>query len=165
MYVHDLNLAAIGLPYGDLWLMLNYLPYAWQTSMPGCGGGGRYFFVRSYRIENGKPVAYDPFWIETCLKDREKLAELQARTCIRESNGFRWADPQMPLARPFGPAHEAERMPCACRSSGYVVGDVPLTPDHQTKMYRQSLYTLCVVCPKLTLLAERFDAKYIKLHP
>ena len=155
---------------------LKGLPSSWIVGMPGVGTGGAHFFVRSYRIEDGKPAAYDPFWIETCIKepheDLERLMELHARWLagtLRTAKGGP-SDPLIGVAKPFGREDEAARVPCAaCGASAYVVGWKELThwgaeSEDDDWPWRQSLYVLCLTCPRLTLLAERADAKPPKLH-
>ncbi|WKZ28640.1 MAG: hypothetical protein QY323_03815 [Patescibacteria group bacterium] len=167
MNLHDMKIALFGIDAeSELGQFLRYLPRGWPASMPGYGTGQIHFFVRSHRIENGRPVAYDPFWIETCvIDDRGKMDEMKRRTTDKV-NGMRWSPPLMPLARPFGPAGEAERAPCACGRAAYVVGsrEFPGLGRSSSHAFRQALYALCLVCPKLTLLAERADTALVKLH-
>lgn len=156
---------------------LRGLPSSWIVGMPGRGTGGAHFFVRSYRIEDGKPAAYDPFWIETCVRasdgDLEAGMALHAHWLagtLRTVKGGP-ADPCIGVVEPFGPAEAAARIPCGeCGASAYVVGWKELThwgaeSDDDDWPWRQSLHALCLACPRLALLAERADAKPPKLHP
>lgn len=168
MNPHDLKIALFGIDSGsELGSFLRHLPLDWTAAMAGKATGLVRFFVRSHRIENGRPVAYDPFWIEACIVDhRNEMDELKKRD-TRLVNGFRWGAPLMPLATPFGSADEAERAPCACGRAAYVVGsrEFPGLGRSSNHAFRQALYALCLACPKLTLLAERADTALVKLHP
>ncbi len=168
MNLHDLKIARVGVPAGsELDYFLTYLPLSWKSAMAGVGMGLVQFFVRSYRIKNGEPVVYDPFWIETCLRDDgNEMAALKSRTTAKV-NGCSWAPPLMTLAKPFGAVDEAERTVCVCGRTAYVVGsrEFPGLGRSAHHAFRQALYALCLACPKLTLLAERADTGLVKLHP
>lgn len=167
MNLHDLKIARIGVTQGsELDSCLTYLPFGWKSAMAGVGMGLVHFFARSYRVESGKPAAYDPFWIETCLRDdRNEMTELKSRTTAKV-DGFSWEPPLMALSKPFGAADEAARVPCVCGRSAYVVGsrEFPSLGRSAHHAFRQALYALCLACPKLTLLAERADTALVKLH-
>ena len=167
MNLHDLKIARIGVPQGsELDSCLTYLPFGWKSAVAGIGMGLVHFFVRSHHIAAGKLVAYDPFWIESCVADeRNERSELMARTTELVGT-FRWELPLMPMARPFGSADEAERVPCSCGRAAYVVGtrEFPGLGRRSNHAFRQALYALCLACPKLTLLAERADTALVKLH-
>ncbi|MFA5854203.1 MAG: hypothetical protein WC866_03885 [Patescibacteria group bacterium] len=167
MNSHDLKIAQFGVDSeSELGRFLWFLPLGWVASMAGVGTGLVHFFVRSHRIKNGKPVAYDPFWIETCIADeRNERVDLMSRTTEKVGT-FRWEPPLLPLARPFGSADEAERTPCSCGRAAYVVGsrEFPGLGRSAHHAFRQALCALCLACPKLTLLAERADTGLVKLH-
>ncbi|MEK7546451.1 MAG: hypothetical protein AAB554_05290 [Patescibacteria group bacterium] len=158
----------------DLQHALQYARHAWKVAMPGHGQSAARFFVRSFRIEDGKPVAYDPFWIETCVEigvdDLSKLAlhAVWASGGDLRPGGSGPSDPILPVRRPFGPASEAARRRCSvCGDDGYVIGFKELchwTEDDDWP-YLQSLSTLCLTCPRLELIAERSDLPPAKLHP
>jgi hypothetical protein len=158
----------------DLERTFRYIRSEWKVAMPGCGVFAASFFVRSYRIEDGKPVAYDPFWIESCVlraEDHESLIALHATWASGgklRPDGSGPSDPLFPVRAPFGPVEDAARAPCAaCGKSGYVIGHkefVHWTEDSDVT-YRQSLKLLCLECPCIVTLAERSDERPIKLHP
>ena len=150
---------------------LRGLPHDWIAAMPGCGLFCVHFFVRNFRIEEGKPAAVEPFWIESCAErpaeKLELLLGLHARwlSGTLRPDGPGPADPLMPLRHPFGPVEEAAVSRCACGADGYVIGYTEL--GHWTEdddwPYRQSLDLLCLACAKLTPLAERSDLPRAKL--
>lgn len=158
----------------DLERTLRYIRCDWKVAMPGCGTFVASFFVRSYRIEGGKPAAYDPFWIESCVLRGEEYDGLMARHATWASGGELRpggsgpSNPLLPVRVPFGPAEEAARAPCGtCGVSGHVIGYkefVHWTEDDDVQ-YRQSLKLLCLACPRIALLAERSDPKPVRLNP
>lgn len=159
----------------DLEHALRNLPRDWHAAMPGRGLFSAVFFVRSFRIEDGKPAAYDPFWIETCIKregaEDEKLLALHAAWAsggALRPNGSDPSDPVFAVRRPFGPERDAARAPCGgCGGMRCVIGYKELA--HWTEdddwPYLQSLSVLCHVCPRLTPLAARRDLPPPRLHP
>lgn len=159
----------------DLEHALKYLPYDWHAAMPGRGLFVVRFFVRSYRVEDGKPAAFDPFWIETCAKrDGDGDADLLALHAAWASGGALRpggkgpSDPLVPVRKPFGAETEAARKQCGrCNEMGYVIGFKEMT--HWTEdddwPYLQSLSVLCLRCPELTTFAERRDLPPPKLYP
>jgi len=158
----------------DLEHALKYLPYDWHAAMPGRGLFVVRFFVRSFRIDDGKPAAFDPFWIETCVKrdgagdgDLLALHAAWASGGALRPGGKGPSDPLLPVRKPFGAESEAAREPCDCGASGYVIGFKEMT--HWTEdddwPYLQSLSVLCLACPRLTTFAERRDLPPPKLYP
>ena len=156
---------------------LKCLPWDWRTAMPGVGTGGSHFFVRSYRIEDGKPAAYDPFWIDACaVRDGKDDADVLVRF-LRWQAGARsaggkttWGKPSIDVPVPFGDASEAKRLPCgSCGQDGYVIGYKELVfwgeDEYHEHRYRQWLGVLCTDCPRLALIAERHDNPAPRLHP
>lgn len=153
---------------------LKYLPYDWHAAMPGRGLFQARFFVRSYRIEDGKPAAFDPFWIEACTRrDGKEDARCLALHATWTSGGDLrpgGAGPSEPLIgvrRPFGPEADAARVRCGdCGASGYVLGFMELGHWSEDPLpYRQSLGVLCLACPVLKTLAERTDDSPVRLYP
>jgi hypothetical protein len=141
----------------------------WKFAMPGHGGFGAWFLVRSFRLEDGKPVAYDPFWAEELVEEGPDGAELRGRKAADPGKDG-YARPAFALARPFGKLAEAATAECgACGQPAAVVGFKDLAhwcddPDGDWP-YRQELHAFCFACPRLTLLAERQDDKPARLHP
>lgn len=154
---------------------LRGLSYDWRIAMPGHGPPAGRFFVRSFRIEEGKPVAWEPFWIEDCVRrDGPADAALLDRHATWASGGslhsgnVEWLPPSVPTKRPFGTANEAARQPCRCGAQGYVIGSVNFMHwgEDDDSGFPQDLHLLCLACPTLTLLAERRDPSPVpKLWP
>ena len=157
----------------ELEYALKYLPYDWHAATPGRGQFHACFFVRSYRVEDGKPAFFDPFWIETCARrdgpEDDKCLALHATWASGgelRPGGTGPSDPLIRVRKPFGPEAEAARAPCACGASGYVVGFMELGHWSEEPLpYRQSLSVLCPACPNLMPLAERVDDALIRLYP
>lgn len=155
---------------------LRYIGTSWRICAPGYGTGSVYFFVRSYRIDDGKLIAYDPFWPREVITgyDTKEGLEYMALYMLwsiglpaRLHGGGTLCPPQIATAKPFGPETEAARIDCpACKCLAYVVGHKELpAPFSENDRYTQGVYALCLECPRLTLIAERSDSELVKLHP
>lgn len=151
-------------------VVLSHLRLDWTLAMPGVGTGGAWFFVRNYRLEDGKPAAYDPFWVEDIVEDqRGERAELAARS-PRGPEQDGWEPAHFAVPRPFGSFEEAATEPCpVCQASAFVIGHKELTHWDEDSVdkrpYVQSLDLLCLACERLTPMARREDARPLKLHP
>ena len=151
---------------------LRDLTRTWHMAIPGRGiGSVAWFFVRSHSVQDGKPAAYDPFWVEELIADEHgnfpSWREWHAAWASGDG-GRRAIAPYIDVPRPFGQESEAERMACAeCGASGYVIGckDVIVISGKEEFWPKQ---LLCVLCPSLAhlqVLARRRDKHVVRLHP